>query len=96
MRARRRPAKTTAKKRPAPPPHPKPRRRRRPGRRFRLSAYLGRSEELAHLTRDSTRIALTLALLIAAFLFANACLKTWQQSGEKAPADASKVLTAPR
>jgi hypothetical protein len=93
MRAPRRPAKSTAKKRPAPPPHPKPRRRRR-WRRFRLAAYLSRTEEHAHLTRASTRIALTLALLIAAFLLANACLKTWQETREKIGATPSQVGTA--
>jgi len=81
MRARRRPAKPSAKKRPAPPPHPKPRRRRR-WRRFRLAAYLSRTEEHAHLARDASRIAITLALLVIAFMFAHACLKTLQQTSE--------------
>jgi len=93
MRARRRPAKPSAKKRPAPPPHPKPRRRRR-WRRFRLAAYLSRTEERAHLTRDSIRIAITLALLVMAFLLANACLKTWQETRGKTPPTLGKVLGA--
>jgi hypothetical protein len=91
MRDRRRPAKPTAKKRPAPPPHPKPRRRRRL-RRFRLAAYLSRTEELAHLGRDSTRIAIGLALLVMAFMLANACLKTWQETREKTPPTLGAVL----
>jgi hypothetical protein len=55
-------------------------------RRSRLAAFITRKvEEHAKLGRDATKIAIVIALLFAAFMFANAFYRTWQSS-QQAPA----------